>query len=556
MSAGDSTGGLGLPAGWDPGLDLAVLVGTGASESAARYARAGQARLILVAPPRSEPETLPPQARVAKSAGELHQAILELEGPSPRKVVVQRTRDPWASAERQRQIAERVQAALGSQRLQARTVARFGRTWLLQGLENLEAIASRPSIEGLRGAFQGRPCVVVSPGPSLAKNLHELRRVQARALLIAGTHALRALQGAGVDPHLLVLADPGDLSRHVAGLDLAGIEALVVGASCRRASFDLPARRCFTFASNGTLDDWMFGWLGEEARLASGGSVACSQASLALHLGCDPIVLVGQDLSFPEGRFYAPGTLDDDAEVVPVGDKGFFLRKPATARGPGVPLADGSLRFTIDQELVWVDGIHGGAVPTSRSFHAFLAWFEAWADSHAQRVKLLNCTEGGALIRGMEHLPLAVAAASWPDRSDEPIGAVLQRSCEAIDPRARAQRMARELAGVIQGLDRGLELASRCTRLARAAGHDARRLKELARAETELSRALKPLRLLALYAQDEILAAREAGRRATSVGENLSAAQSLYALVERAGKDLREPMRDALWSLESLCRLE
>ena len=552
MSAGGSSAaGPSLPEGWDPGRDLAVLVGSGAAESAARFARAGQARLILVAP-RGAPEILPPQVRVATSAGELHQAILDLEGPSPQRVVVQRTPDPWASAERQREVAGRVQAALGSQRLQARTVARFGRTWLLQGLENLDAIALRPSIEGLKGAFQGCPCVIVSPGPSLARNVHELRRISACALVIAGTHALRALQSAGVDPHFLVLADPGDLARHVAGLDLTRVEALVVGSSCRRTSFDLLARRCFTFASNGSLDDWMFGWLGEEARLASGGSVACSQASLAIHLGCDPITLVGQDLSFPEGRFYAPGTLDEDAEVVRVGEKGFFLKKPAAARGPGVPLPEGGLRFTVDQELVWVDGVHGRKVPTSRSFQAFLAWFEAWADSHAERVKLLNCTEGGALIRGMEHVPLAEAAASWPDRPGEPIGPVLQRACESVDPRGRAQRLAQALAGVIQGLDRGLELARRCSRLAHAAGHDAHRLKELGRAESELSRALKPLRLLALYAQDEILAARESARRATSVGENLDAALSLYALVDRAGKDLREPMQDALWALESL----
>src|SRR6185503_4743165 len=92
--------------------------------------------------------------------------------------------------------------------MQQKTLADAGPTWLLQGLANLPALAAHASIAGLRGAFAGRPCVLVSPGPSLAKNVDALRELAARALILSGTHALSALARAGVVPHFVVCADP------------------------------------------------------------------------------------------------------------------------------------------------------------------------------------------------------------------------------------------------------------------------------------------------------------------------------------------------------------
>src|SRR5690606_40495396 len=42
--------------------------------------------------------------------------------------------------------------------------------------------------------------------------------------------------------------------------------------------------------------------------IAQGATVAHLSFYLAQHLGCDPIVLIGQDLGFSDGLYYAPGT--------------------------------------------------------------------------------------------------------------------------------------------------------------------------------------------------------------------------------------------------------
>ncbi len=53
-------------------------------------------------------------------------------------------------------------------------IDRFGESWILQGIANTPAVASWPSIDALREPFRGRPCVIVSPGPSLTRNIEQV----------------------------------------------------------------------------------------------------------------------------------------------------------------------------------------------------------------------------------------------------------------------------------------------------------------------------------------------------------------------------------------------
>ena len=57
---------------------------------------------------------------------------------------------------------------------QLNTIDRFGESWILQGIANTPAVASWPSIDALREPFRGRPCVIVSPGPSLTRNIEQV----------------------------------------------------------------------------------------------------------------------------------------------------------------------------------------------------------------------------------------------------------------------------------------------------------------------------------------------------------------------------------------------
>ena len=330
-----------LPEGWDFHRDMLLILGSNPEEVAQHYRSVGQERILIALPEDSaDPVGLPEDifwfaiAAVSSAVRSIGHGIVE-------HVWFVRTDDPNVTPELVAQVREEVRQGLRYRAMNLGTIHHFGRTWLLQGIQNLPDVASRPSIASLEGAFPGRPAVLVSPGPSLSKQLELLSKLEERAVVIAGSHALHALQSAGVRVDVAMIIDAGDkLLRHFDGLDFDSIGALVATISAQREILELPFARKFLVSINGPLDGWAFEGIGEPGVMATGGSVSCGALALALKMGCDPIVLVGQDLAFSGGRFYAQESLDGNA-MVEQRDGKFFLKKPDGAEGPGVDLDEG-----------------------------------------------------------------------------------------------------------------------------------------------------------------------------------------------------------------------
>ena len=539
----------GLPADWDPFLDLLVVCGGNARAALAGWPEGG--RGIAFVPPDAVEADSPAHVPVARNPAELLKAVLALVGPAPRRVRVVSSGDPWAGEDRQREVARILGDAVRSKHLQHNTVLRSGPTWLEHSIANLPRVATRPSIAALQGAFRGRPALLVSPGPSLSRNVARLAELEGRAVVLTGTHALGVLQSHGVRPDLVLASDPGDLLRHWRGVAPERVGGLVVSVSCHPSLFELATPSQFTFGANAEIDGWIFDALGEAAHLATGGSVACSALSLAVYMGCDPIALVGQDLSFSDGRYYAEGGLDGDARVERGAGGSFFLRKPAGSEGPGAELEDGSVRFTRDQRLFEVPAYGGeGTVLTSEVLRSFLIWFEAMAGS-IEGTRVWNCTEGGARIAGTRELPLVEALALWETGAVE-AAPVLARAVDSVDVPARTRRIREHVESLLADLEPCLAAARECRELSAGAARSTHRLDRLAAAEVRLKQSLKPLRLLSVYAQKEISEARSRARRAETVEQNLAAARELFDVVFRGVERLRGPLRGALGALREV----
>ncbi|HYR43226.1 MAG TPA: 6-hydroxymethylpterin diphosphokinase MptE-like protein, partial [Terriglobia bacterium] len=71
---------------------------------------------------------------------------------------------------------------------------------------------------GLFGRFTDIPLVIVSAGPSLDRNICDLRGFEDRCLILSVDTALRPLLAAGITPHAVIIADASELNaRHVVG---------------------------------------------------------------------------------------------------------------------------------------------------------------------------------------------------------------------------------------------------------------------------------------------------------------------------------------------------
>lgn len=267
-------------------------------------------------------------------------------------------------------------------------------------LGNLGWYAAGAGCAELRDAAKGRLGVVVSAGPSLRKNIARLAEpgVRERCVIVATQTTLRPLLEAGVRPHLVCALDwhhistrfyeqlrPEDVAETTLVLDPQANPLIA-------AAYPGPVR---VFHA-----DFLRMVLGSEARelgrVQTGNTVAHLCYSVARWLGCDPVALIGQDLGFTDGLYYARGTAIDDVwapELNPFNTVEMMEWQRIMRHKP-------HLRKATD--------VHGRPIYTDAQMEGYLNRFEAmFATDRAAGLAVIDATEGGVAKSGTEILSLA-----------------------------------------------------------------------------------------------------------------------------------------------------
>lgn len=396
-----------------------------------------------------------------------------------------------------REAVERIARAKNSADLAAVTRAQMSSAWAELTAHNGAAILDTVSCARLRNAFRGMPAVVAAAGPSLEKQLPRLAEASGRVVVIAIGQSLRALRRAGIEPDLVHVTESQDVSHQI---ELAGAverENLVVLPSSHPSLFRLPVRARFvaTPASN-PFAQWLGRTAGVEDWIGGGTTVAHSAVRLAAALGADPILLIGQDLAFTDGRIYARDTAYDMAGIRHDPDGRLLytrVREKAALFGTASTCAD---ERPVD--AVFVEGWAGGRVPTSRAYASFLDGYADLArEVEASGSRLLNCTEGGARIPALLQLPFADALAGCaPQRLDPK--AVLRNAHEQ-GPARNPKALAAAIDSAQRTLDRieaSIARARRQRQRARQGGRGPRSvaaLRAFARAQRHVDRLTRTL---------------------------------------------------------------
>jgi len=183
-------------------------------------------------------------------------------------------------------------------------------------LLNVDHYGAGEGIEPLRDIAKGFPAVIVSAGPSLSRNMHELSQpgVRDNCIIIAVQTTLKPLLKAGIRPHFVTALDYHEISKRfyedLSADDLRDV-TLVAEPKVNPVVLDVypgPLRCCASVFLDQLLGD-LRRPMGE---LKAGATVAHLALYLARYLGCEPVALVGQDLGFTDGLYYAPGTAIHD----------------------------------------------------------------------------------------------------------------------------------------------------------------------------------------------------------------------------------------------------
>lgn len=183
-------------------------------------------------------------------------------------------------------------------------------------IANMRRLAHAFCINSWRDQFKSVPAFICGAGPSLKEAQAHLKQCENKGLIIAGGSAISALSHLGIKPHLNFALDPNpreyDCLKNGTNFEVPFIFCarlfpkvfeLVKGpiGYFPSGQGEVSCEQFFEkeFAIQG---EPLASSLGQEALSVTTFSVALAQA-----IGCNPIILVGVDLSFRNSEKYAEG---------------------------------------------------------------------------------------------------------------------------------------------------------------------------------------------------------------------------------------------------------
>lgn len=249
-------------------------------------------------------------------------------------------------------------------------------------LANVYEFFNNYTIDSLYDCFEEidkekRPAIVVSAGPSLDKNINELKKAKDKAFMIVVDTALKAVLRAGIIPDLTITIDPHKPLILFEDERIRKLPMIFCIMSNKQVMDSQKGKKIFFGDSESYIQAIFNKYDKKISTLETGGSVACNAFSTAVFLGFKNIILVGQDLAYPNGKEHTKDAYDNEAEN---------------------KLKDGKRYFEVED-------IYGGKVLTEENMDAYRLWFETQIVRYPY-LHVIDATEGGAKIRGTEILTL------------------------------------------------------------------------------------------------------------------------------------------------------
>jgi hypothetical protein len=342
-----------------------------------------------------------------------------------------------------RQISALLRDFISYSRIQVVSLLRLSRATARNVALNLPTYVANPGVEVLHERAAGYPAIIVAAGPSLARNVGQLQELRQRAVVIAVQTVFKMLLARRIPPHFVCSLDYHEVSaQFFHGLTDLGGAALVAEPKAHWQVLD-----AFRGRRHVLYSDFAANLLREVApargALRAGSTVAHLAFYLAEYLGCNPIILIGQDLSYSEGLYYPAGTQIER------------IWQPELGRFNTVEMKQWERIVRVRNPLLKVRDIYGRETYTEEALYTYAEQFQA--DFLQSRARIIHATEGGLRLQGTEVMTLRQAAEQFCTRplppdllnpQSAPVDTTLrQRVSTAVAARIAEVREIRSIAG-------------------------------------------------------------------------------------------------------------
>lgn len=276
---------------------------------------------------------------------------------------------------------------------------------LRNNFKNIKELIKSPSIEILKDKYKDMPAIIVSAGPSLDKNISELKNAQGKALILAVDAVISTLRKNNIVPDAVFTIERGiELYEAFYKNNIVDKEIVFIGPPVVETEIldKLNSNKKLLCLKQGEkINEWINQDILCEDRLLHMGT-SCAHVALAFakHVGANPVIFVGQDLAYTKDGVTHSEYVETKAKMEE------------------------------SKDLLYVKGVDGDMLPTDYAFKNFLVFFEAEiAKDNSDRL-YIDATEGGAFKHGTKIMKLREVILEYCNRTTTKLNSLVPSSNE------------------------------------------------------------------------------------------------------------------------------
>lgn len=286
--------------------------------------------------------------------------------------------------------------------------------------QNIGHVSINEELDSLKNSFENKPAIIVSAGPSLQASIEYIKKYRDNVVVIAVGMALKTLIKEGIRPDFCIIIESANACAFTLdGLDLSGIN-FIFPAEVNPSIYQFDFDRIFNYyTENLFTSPWVQEFSGVNCLdYINRGTVSIAGLWTAKILGCNPLILTGQDLAYVGGKCYAGNTfcsitcsVNQETGEFEFDVPDYEELKTVLKKEFGIETEDDfeffkkTLIDTRKAELTKVKGQNGELLPTSTGYALFVKHFEE-VTPFLRDKQLYNCSIGGAQIDGYENIPI------------------------------------------------------------------------------------------------------------------------------------------------------
>ena len=260
------------------------------------------------------------------------------------------------------------------------TESYFGKAIVKNTISNLRYINEAQTVtQYVNKLPKDVPAIIVSAGPSLDKNIEELKSAKGKAVIVATDTALKYLFAHDIDPDFVVTMDPLKPAEYFSNPRCNTVPMFCKIEANWRILHNHTDKKIW-FSCHPYLNK-IYSKFGKVISFyQAGGSVATGAFSICAALKFDRIVLIGQDLAYGNGVTHAGGDIS---------------------------------RIRAEEDGIrMIEDIYGNMVKTRHDWYIYLKWFEN-SIQEIPDIEVIDATEGGAKISGTKLMTLKEVIAQY-----------------------------------------------------------------------------------------------------------------------------------------------